>query len=89
MNRRQFLKTLAAVPLAPLVMQQAPGLRFHPDAFSMVMQPPAPYAFPARYDVLYGFGTVRPDFAVRLLEDEDTMLPEGRLTFAEWAALYP
>lgn len=36
---------------------------------------------PPRYDVMYGWGTLRPDFAVRILDDERQRLKPSEYTF--------
>ena len=78
MNRRGFLGSLAALAVAPFVPTPATvpaaSLAFHPsvlgiaawesDAFALTMEPLK------RYDCLYGFATIRPQFACRIVDDE-------------------
>ncbi len=68
MRRRDFLKALIAVPVATAVALKATppptrtgiSMRFvrHYDIQTDRM--------PARFDVLYGYGTLQPDLAVRI-----------------------
>ena len=64
MNRRSFLKALIAVPLAAVALPavpESPTLTIHPDVFASVMA-----GMPPRYDILYGYAVIRPNYAVRI-----------------------
>lgn len=75
MKRRKFLSSLAqtaavvaAAPFVPaLPALPVQGLKYHPDAFAMVMAP-------IRVDVLYGYSVIRPDLACRVLSVEETII---------------
>ncbi len=67
-TRRGFFAALAAVPVAVKAVMAAPAppqLMFHPDAFSLAMQP----AHVQRLDVMYGWAAVRPELACRIMND--------------------
>lgn len=76
MNRRAFLATLAAVPVAAVMpLSSAPaGLAFHPQAFEFAM---APVTVFNRYDVLWGWTCLQPSLGVRFITDEQ--VENGRL----------
>lgn len=63
MNRRQFLTTLTAVaaapflPALPVAAPLSPTLMFHKNAFAFAIAPIS------RFDCLYGFSSIRPEFA--------------------------
>lgn len=80
MKRREFLATVGAVAVAPFVPlpSAARGLVFHPDTFALTT---APFAFPNRMDVLYGYAAMNPHYAVRITE-----WPEPRGSFATYLA---
>lgn len=77
MNRRGFLGTIAAALLAPFLPAAKPVLAFDSRAFAMAM-PFEQLAGVTRLDLIYGFATVRPDIAVRLLEEVEPRI--------EWVA---
>lgn len=78
-GRRGFLAALVGFAVAPLAAKLLPeSPAFHKDAFSMVASPlvdqdtglairPASWG----YDVLYGCKTVKPEYALRVLGDEE------------------
>jgi hypothetical protein len=70
-NRRGFLARLFAAPIvalsilkAPVIQEPITPLAFHPDAFAFAMRT----VDLTRCDVIYGFATVAPDFAIRCQE---------------------
>lgn len=67
MKRRSFLATVAAVFMAPLVAAMKPEPR---DSISIrfIRQWDRLKDTPARMDVLFGWATVRPEYASRLSE---------------------
>lgn len=72
MNRRSFLRTLAAVALAPVLPKPAPpALGFSRRAFaSAFVGDTVRVRVPQRYDVLYGWGAVQPAFGgIRIVEE--------------------
>jgi hypothetical protein len=74
MKRRAFLALLAAAPVAAVSMPEPAfttgGLMFHKDAFSMLWdsEPILPLS---RMDVLYGFKTIQPEYAIRVLSSSE------------------
>ena len=86
MNRRGFLATLSAAFTAVCGWRVTPppapagiALAFHAKAFSIVMDP-----LPTRWDVIYGWGTFRPEMAVRVIDESPK-----RLTLTEIASYGP
>jgi len=74
LSRRTFFGSLLAPLVARFLPAPAapPSVAFHPDAFSLAFpQIPEQYrtggmSVPVRFDVLYGWGRVRPEMACRI-----------------------
>ena len=75
MNRRSFLRRLGAVAVALTLARHLPGIAPEPLALPMPQDDGISIRFirefdvtgPVhRFDILYGFGTVQPNLAVRV-----------------------
>lgn len=64
-SRRGFLGALSALAVTPFLPACDPviaPLAFHPNAFVMAMEPVSL----TRFDVIYGFRALQPEFACRI-----------------------
>ena len=100
MNRRNFLTAIAGaataavlpVPEIASLALAAPELALNRDVFVAVAQfkdryiRPAAEAIANRFDVLYGVKSIYPEFAVRIRDEESSVL---RLKRSDWAHLDP
>lgn len=68
MNRRGFFGALAGLVAAFLPSKPQPPLSFHPDAFVLDWSDPLidPTMPPVKFDVIYGWSTVRNDYEMRV-----------------------
>lgn len=71
MNRRSFLRRLGAVVVGLTLARELPGIApappkvaFDPKAFMAAFHGDIP---PTRFDVIYGWGAIRPDLAARVI----------------------
>lgn len=79
MKRRNFIASLVAVAVAPKAFLSARSQQFHGDgvSFKVIRSVDANGKMANRIDVLYGFKTIRPELATRIIGD-DTLLEAAR-----------